>query len=195
MVWREATPAAPMVASLRPSAAPVAPAAVPDILPKPVAKESPEQRLKPTAAETMALPEPKAQVVDTVASTTAATKNSDTAAPEAQPAVASALPASAGLDADGLRSYRLALAREARRHKRYPARAIEAGWEGTAELRVTVTVRAAPTVHLLRSSGHAALDAAALDMLGNAIPATALPASLKDREFSVDLPIVFELPQ
>lgn len=195
MVWREATPAAPLVASLRPSSAPVAPAGVPDILPKPAAKASPEQRPKPVAAEALALTEPKAQVVDTVASTATATENSDTAAPEPQPVVASALPASAGVDADGLRSYRLALAREARRHKRYPARAIEAGWEGTTELRVTVTTRAAPTVHLLRSSGHTALDTAALDMLGKAIPATALPASLKGQEFSVDLPIVFELPQ
>lgn len=195
LVWREATPANPLVASLRPSSAPVAPATVPDILPKPVAKPRPEQGPKPTLTDTLVLPEPKAQVVDTVASTAAATENSGMAAPEPQPVIASALPVSAGLDADGLRSYRLALAREARRHKRYPARAIDAGWEGTAELRVTVTARAAPTVHLLRSSGHAALDAAALDMLGKAIPATALPVTLKDREFSVDLPVVFELPQ
>lgn len=146
-------------------------------------------------AETLVVPEPKAQIVDTVASTATVTENSGTAAPEPRLAVASALPASAGLDADGLRSYRLALAREARRHKRYPARAIEAGWEGTAELRVSVSARAAPTVHLLRSSGHAALDAAALDMLGMAIPVTALPAALKGQEFSVDLPVVFELPQ
>lgn len=109
--------------------------------------------------------------------------------------MASALPAGAGLDADGLRSFRLALAREARRQKRYPVRAIEAGWEGTVDLRVSVTTRGPPTVSLVRSSGHAVLDAAALDMMGRAVPATALPASLKGQDFSVDLPVVFELPQ
>ena len=43
-----------------------------------------------------------------------------------------------GLDADGVRAYRLALAREARRYKRYPREAIDAGWQGTVEVLVAV---------------------------------------------------------
>jgi protein TonB len=115
---------------------------------------------------------------------------------EARPAVASALPASPGVDADGLRAYRVALAGEARRYKRYPAQAIEAGWSGTTELRVSVTPgRSAPIVQVTKSSGYGVLDEAALEMLRRALPVTTIPASLRERAFSVELPIVFDLPQ
>lgn len=108
----------------------------------------------------------------------------------------SALPPSDGLDAEGLRSFRLALAREAGRYKRYPRQAIEAGWEGTAEVQVTLrTGGVTEAVRLARSSGHAALDEAALAMLGQALPATPVPASLRERAFAVNLPVLFELPQ
>jgi periplasmic protein TonB len=107
-----------------------------------------------------------------------------------------ALSAAEGVDADGLRSYRLALAREAKRHKRFPTRAIEAGWVGTTELRVSVSADGmAPTVRLEKSSGHDALDEAALDMLRLALPTTPVPPSLRGRTFAVNLPVVFELPE
>ena len=187
----------PLVASLKPAAAPVAPASVPAILPKAAPLERTEHGVKVQPAESTAPASPKTAVdaTDTSPSTAAATNGSETAAQEARPAIASALPPSAGVDAEGLRSYRLALARETRRHKRYPARAIEAGWEGTAELRVEVTGRAAPTLRVTKSSGHPALDEAALEMLRQALPVTPVPVPLQAREFSVDLPIVFELPQ
>jgi periplasmic protein TonB len=106
------------------------------------------------------------------------------------------LPPSDGLDADGLRSYRLALAREARQHKRYPPQAIDAGWEGTAEIQVTLRAGGvAEGVRLTRSSGHAVLDEAALSMLGRALPATPVPPALRERTFAVNLPVVFELPR
>jgi protein TonB len=106
------------------------------------------------------------------------------------------LPATEGVDADGLRSYRLALAREAKRHKRFPTRAIEAGWNGTAEVRILVSADGiAPDARLAKSSGHDVLDEAALDMLRNALPTTPVPPSLRGRTFVVDLPVVFELPQ
>ena len=54
------------------------------------------------------------------------------------PALPAALPAAPGLDAEGLRGFRLALAREARRYKHYPAEAIETGWQGTVEVEVTI---------------------------------------------------------
>jgi len=104
--------------------------------------------------------------------------------------------AGADLDAEGLRGYRVALAREMRRHKRYPVRAIAAGWSGTAAFRVAVSENGAAQVdRLTRSSGHDVLDDAAAQMLQLAAPATPLPAALRGRAFAIDLPVVFELPE
>lgn len=197
--WRESAPSAPLVASIRPAPAPVTPA--PAILPAPAPPEKAEQKAKPEPPQPLALPaeSPEPRTIYPLNSTAGSAGGSEAKAeppaPDPRPAVASALPQSPGLDADGLRSYRLALAREARRHKRYPPRAIEAGWQGTAELRVSVTAGGATAVQLAKPSGHPALDEAALEMLRLALPATPIPAPLQAREFSVDLPIVFELPQ
>jgi periplasmic protein TonB len=116
--------------------------------------------------------------------------------PEARAAASLTQEAGPVVSADGLRRYRLALAREAGRYKRYPERAIEAGWSGTAELRVKVSPgQSLPVAELTKSSGHAVLDEAALEMLKMAMPTTPIPASLQARAFSVELPIVFELPE
>jgi len=98
-----------------------------------------------------------------------------------------------GAHAAGLRQFRLALAVEARRFRRYPDAAERAGLTGTAEVRVTVE-SGAPTrrVDLDRSSGHAVLDAAALEMLRQAAVRTVLPETLQGRNFTVVLPVVFE---
>ncbi|MDP1606587.1 MAG: TonB family protein [Rhodocyclaceae bacterium] len=99
-----------------------------------------------------------------------------------------------GAHAAGLRQFRLALAVEARRFRRYPGAAERAGLTGTAEVRVTVESGvSARRVDLNRSSGHALLDAAALEMLRQAVPRTALPESLQGRNFVVLLPVVFEV--
>lgn len=192
-VWQEAVPSAPMVASLRPSVAPVAPAQ-PAIV---------HQRTNPPPAKPRAVvaEQGETRVVDTLSSTPSPATGSEPEAapqpPEARPVVASALlPASPGVDAEGLRTYRVALAGEARRFKRYPAQAIEAGWSGTTELRVSVMPgQSAPAVQISKSSGYPVLDEAALAMLRRALPTTAIPASLRERAFSVELPIVFDLPQ
>ncbi|MDO8958335.1 MAG: TonB family protein [Rhodocyclaceae bacterium] len=98
-----------------------------------------------------------------------------------------------GAHAAGLRQFRLALAVEARRFRRYPDAAERAGLAGTAEVRVTVeTGVPARRVDLNRSSGHAVLDAAALEMLRQAVTRAALPESLQGRNFVVLLPVVFE---
>ena len=111
-------------------------------------------------------------------------------------ATGSVLPATPGLDADGLRGFRVALAREARRYKRYPVQAIEAGWQGTVELEVVVRGGGvAKDIRLARTSGHTMLDTIAMDMMSQALATTAVPAGLRDRDFLVTLPVVFELPQ
>lgn len=109
--------------------------------------------------------------------------------------IRSALPEMAGLDADALRGFRVALAREARRYKHYPAQAVEAGWQGTVELEATIRMGGGDGVRLVRSSGHALLDGAALDMMNKALAATAVPATLREQDFLISLPVMFELPQ
>jgi len=97
-------------------------------------------------------------------------------------------------DADGLRTYRIVLAREARAHRQYPALAKERGWTGTAEVSVDVS-REGRARHILvaRSSGHDILDREAVNMMSRAAASAALPESLRGREFAVRLPVVFDI--
>ena len=96
------------------------------------------------------------------------------------------------VDAGGLRQYRLSLALESRRFKRYPQEALEQRWSGTAQLRVAIAASGVPqSVQLVNSSGHEALDAAALEMTRMAALSAAVPASLRGRPFSVPLPVEF----
>ena len=99
-----------------------------------------------------------------------------------------------GPDAAGLRQYRLALAGEARRFRRYPEIARRDGLAGTAEIRVAV-MQGERLAELSRSSGHALLDAAALEMLRQAAARTQLPDSLRGQKFAVLLPVVFEVEE
>jgi len=109
--------------------------------------------------------------------------------------VALAAPTDHGPDAAGLRQFRLALAGEARRFRSYPEAARREGMAGTAEVRVLVNGGAQRQTELARSSGHALLDTAALDMLRAAAARTALPESLRCQEFAVLLPVVFEVEE
>jgi protein TonB len=99
-----------------------------------------------------------------------------------------------GADADGLRQYRLSLAREARRYRNYPARAREAGLAGTTELRLVVNAAGGiDDLRLAKSSGHDLLDDAAIEMLRRAATRTPLPESLRGRTFALTLPVIFDL--
>lgn len=99
-----------------------------------------------------------------------------------------------GVNANDLRQYRLSLAIAARRFKRYPAMARERGWEGTADVVLTVGAqRSAPDVSLVRSSGYAELDRQAQEMMAQAARATVLPESLRGRDLRVSLPVQFSL--
>lgn len=99
-----------------------------------------------------------------------------------------------GPDAAGLRQFRLALAGEARHYRSYPEAARRAGLSGIAEVRVSVEAGgAARSAALNRSSGHAVLDAAALEMLSKAASRAPLPDTLRGQNFAVLLPVVFEV--
>lgn len=95
---------------------------------------------------------------------------------------------------DGLRGYRLSVASEARRFKRYPPQAMAAGWAGTTEVRLEVGGDGRPrAATVTRSSGHEPLDRAALAMIDAGALRARLPESLQGRNFAVVLPVVFNL--
>lgn len=101
----------------------------------------------------------------------------------------------AAVDADGLRSYRLALAVNARRFHHYPAQALEDGLAGTAQVRISFAPNGLlGSVDLTRSSGHDVLDVEARQMLARAARATLLPEALRAHAFAVDMPVEFVLP-
>ena len=102
----------------------------------------------------------------------------------------------AGSDADTgtLDQYRLALIGIARRYKRYPAQALDKGWQGRVEIRLVVGANGMLQSSLVKaSSGHDILDNQALDMVKKAKPLTPIPAALRGREFTVDIPVIFDL--
>lgn len=117
---------------------------------------------------------------------------------EAQPAAkaSGAGSARAGDEADAgtLDRYRLALIVAAKRYKRYPAQAMDKGWQGRVEVRLVIGANGAIQAGIVRaSSGYEILDSQALDMVKNAKPLAPIPAALRGREFTVDIPVIFDL--
>jgi protein TonB len=127
------------------------------------------------------------------------TKSAPAAAPSAPAAVSSGLLTEGGASgeaADGLRGYRLAVAVQARRFKRYPAQAMASGWAGTADVRVEVGSDGRPRpAAIARSSGHEVLDRAALTTIDAGALRARLPDSLRGKAFAVVLPVVFNLDE
>ena len=120
----------------------------------------------------------------------------ETAAPAHGVLTADVVVADSAPDLAGLRQFRLSLAGEARRFRRYPEAARRAGLVGTAEVRVAVEAGGLKRhANLTRSSGHAALDTAALEMLQQAASRAVLPESLRGQSFAVLLPVVFEVEE
>jgi protein TonB len=97
-------------------------------------------------------------------------------------------------DPGSLDQYRLALIMQARRYKRYPMQAMERGWAGTVEVRLVIAPDGTVRDTLVKaSSGYRILDDQALDMVKKAKPLTVIPPVLRGREFSVDIPVIFDL--
>lgn len=119
------------------------------------------------------------------------------ARPTAPGAVAAILISEAtasGTVLDGLRGYRLAVASQARRFKRYPAQAMAAGWAGSTEIRLEVASDGQPRdATVTRSSGHQPLDRAAQAMIDAGAQRASVPESLRGKAFAVVLPVVFNL--
>jgi protein TonB len=120
-----------------------------------------------------------------------------TTAPAA-PAVTTAIPVVAeAADADfaeSKKTYLFAIKAEARRVKKYPPRALAAGWGGTVYIRIIVNAggNVQPPV-LDKSSGYNDIDNAALTMMRAALAKASLPQELRNRNFELTLPIIFNL--
>lgn len=97
------------------------------------------------------------------------------------------------MSADGLRRYRLGLAVQARRFKRYPPRALAAGWSGTTTIRLAVDAAGRSEASVARSSGHALLDDAARTLIAQSAERTPLPEELRGQAFVIDLPVLFDI--
>ena len=122
-----------------------------------------------------------------------------TRAPEVQAPAASSGPATAprpvdSADTGNLDQYRVALLGAANRYKRYPAIAMEKGWQGRVDVRIVIGANGmTQSITVKTSSGFEILDKTAIDMVTKAKPMTPIPPSLRGREFTVDIPVIFSL--
>jgi periplasmic protein TonB len=201
---RRSAPAVPPVltATLLP------PAAEPAAAERPVTTEPP--RRKPRPQPPVARPEPRPEIArpvpQPVPETEAVAQAPEQPAREVAQAPAAAAPSpnlaqaaapapSAQVwDGQTLQQYRLGLMAFAKQFKRYPVQAMERGWEGRVEIRITVrSTGAIESARVKTPSGYRILDDQALDMVKRALARTPVPPALLGREFSVDIPVIFEL--
>ena len=113
---------------------------------------------------------------------------------ELPPAEVAARPLIEGFDTGLIDAYRLALIDAAKRYKRYPVQAMERGWQGRVEIRVVIGTDGTVKRTLVKtSSNYQILDDQALDMVKRGKPLTQVPPALRGREFTVDVPVIFEL--
>lgn len=96
-------------------------------------------------------------------------------------------------EGEGVRTYRIALARAARSFRNYPQTARETGSGGLVKVRLDINEAGRPQPGiLLESSGQDVLDAAALDMLDRAAQQVNVPASLLGQAFQMVIPVEFD---
>lgn len=172
-----------------PQATPVVPKPAPRVVPK-AAKPAPSPA--PVATEA-----PRSEPVLAAPAQASAAVGVDSAPPparsEARVGPASA-PTPAFDEAGTIAQYRIALMQVASTLKTYPRIAQENNWQGRVELRLTVGAGGGITSLAVKSgTGYAVLDQHALDMLRRAQPKTPLPAGLRGREFTLEVPVVFGL--
>lgn len=181
--------APPRAEKAKPPPKPSAKAAVkppPTPTPSPIAKTAPTVPPPPpgpAAPETPAAPASESQPSAPAAS----------AAPAAIPAQASPAPSAGELDAGALARYRIEVAGLAGKLKRYPRAAIDNNWTGRVVVAVAVRANGAASYRVRVSSGYKILDQQALEMISKAQAGTELPAALRGREFSFEIPVDFDL--
>jgi protein TonB len=185
-------PAIQVVVSARPPAPATAPAPLP--VPEKTPAAVPKRLLSPVSPAVEKVQ--AAPLAPSVSPAPADPVAHEVAVPSPAASPARPRPESEGVSVDGLRQYRIELAGAARRFRNYPVLARSRGWEGVAEISVSVHAGVpSPSVQLVKSSGHGVLDEQALAMLSRAVAATPLPESLQGRSFVVPMPIRFSLEE
>jgi protein TonB len=161
-----------------------APAPKPSPVPSPVRRETstppvqsaPPQPASPSAAE----PAPAAPAAPS--------------APVSRTDPQAAAPAAPSADTGTLEIYRMDLMRMARNYKRYPRVALDNNWEGRVVVRMVIGANGMiASISVLTSAGHEVLDKQALDMIQKAKPRVQIPAALRGREFSLEIPVIYNL--
>jgi len=100
------------------------------------------------------------------------------------------------VDTGSLARYRVDVASQARRFKRYPRVAMDNSWEGRVVVGVTVRANGVNASYsILVSSGHEILDKQAVDMVAKARPRAEIPPALRGREFTFEIPVTFDLKE
>lgn len=113
--------------------------------------------------------------------------------------VASAAPSSSaisqeGVDPSALEGYKIGLANACLKYKVYPREALEKQWEGIPEIKVTIGANGhILDVTIAKSSGYELLDKAAIATVRKAAPLAEIKAALRNKEFSVVLPFVYNI--
>ncbi len=119
---------------------------------------------------------------------------SEPVAPAPAPLVAT--PTADAADPATLGQYRIALITAAMRYKQYPRVAIDNSWEGRAEVRLVIDANGAiASLSIKTPSGYEVLDRQALDMIRKAKPLATIPAALRGKGFTLDLPVLFSLKE
>jgi protein TonB len=172
---------------------PVAPAAVPKQLQRLRRKANAEKAQPVLAGQESPVYENARKTDQTPSSPIQETAGAATEAASA-PASSAGTNIAGGVDAGLLEKYRLALIDAAKRYKRYPIRAMERGWQGRVEVRLVVGSNGDIRGALIkRSSDYRLLDDQALDMVKKGAGREPVPSALHGREFTLDIPVIFEL--
>ena len=98
-------------------------------------------------------------------------------------------------DLDAARGYYSnQLGKEFAKYKQYPRVARMRNWQGTVQIQVKLDASGAVVASTIsQSSGYDVLDKQALEMVQKASPLPRPPEALRDREFTVIVPVVFRL--
>ena len=186
-------PPAPRVEESRPPAPVTKPAPAPKPVPLAKAQKAPAKpaQAAPTPAS------PSAPASETPPAQAPSAPAAPAAAKSESPAAATPLAASPETaDAGTLAQYRLQLISVAKRYKRYPRVAMDNNWEGTADIRMVIGANGMIASLVVRKgSGHEVLDQEAVQWIRKAKPLAPIPAALRGKEFTVDIPVIFNLKE
>jgi protein TonB len=191
---------APEPAKVEAAPAPKPEPTLPATRPAPVPRSSPAARpeTRPASRPAPAAPA-QASAPPPFAEPAPAASAAPGAAPglaRVEPRPAAPAPAAEVPDAATLAQYRLQLMSAAKRYKRYPRVAMDNSWEGKVELRMVIGANGMiASLSVRNGTGHDVLDQQALDMVRKAKPLAPIPAALRGKEFSVDIPVIFSLKE